>query len=65
MIRFTLAMGSDAGAAVDFRLRVQGVDGFRAVDSSAMPTLRSGNTNAGIVMIAEKGPDMILEDSVR
>jgi choline dehydrogenase len=58
-------MGSDAGAAVDFRLRVHGVDGLRAVDSSVMPTLRSGDTNADIVMIAEKGPDMILEDSVR
>ena len=60
----TCAMGLDpkAGAVLDNRLRVHGVSGLRVIDCSAMPTLVSGNTNAPVVMMAEKAVDMILED---
>ena len=50
------------GAVVDDRLRVKGVDGLRVIDASIMPSVVSGNTNAAVIAIAEKGSDLVLRN---
>ncbi len=56
----TCRMGSDAAAVVDPQLRVRGVEGLRVADASVFPSIIGGNTNAAVVMIAEKASDLIL-----
>ena len=48
------------GRVVDAELRVTGIGGLRVIDASVMPTITSGNTNAPVMMIAEKGAEMVL-----
>jgi choline dehydrogenase-like flavoprotein len=55
----TCKMGTDALAVVDPELRVHGLRGLRIADASIMPRIIGGNTNAPVVMIAEKAADLM------
>lgn len=57
----TCKMGGDDDprAVVDGELRVRGVENLRVIDTSVMPDLIGGATNAPIIMMAEKAADMI------
>ena len=58
----TCKMGSDHQAVVDDRLNVHGISKLRIADASIMPRITSGNTNAPVVMIAEKAAEFIKAD---
>ena len=55
----TCRMGSDDAAVVDPQLRVRGIDGLRVADASVFPRIVGGNTNAVVVMVAEKAADLV------
>ncbi|MET3652756.1 GMC family oxidoreductase [Dyella japonica] len=61
----TCRMGRDAGAPLDSELRVRGVENLRVVDASVMPSLPTGNTNAPVIMIAERASALILNETKR
>lgn len=56
----TVRMGSDSTAPVDPQLRLRGVDNVRVADTSIMPTLTSGNTNAPAMVIGLRAAELIL-----
>ncbi len=55
----TARMGSDEAAVLDPQLRVRGVQRLRVVDTSIMPTIVSGNTNAPAMAIGLRAADLI------
>ena len=55
----TCAMGTGPEAVVDSELRVHGIEGLRVADTSIMPTVVRGNTNAPTIMIGERAADLI------
>ena len=61
----TCKMGpkDDKNAVVDNQLRVFGIRGLRVIDASIMPTLLSGNTNAGTIMIGELGASLVKRET--
>jgi 4-pyridoxate dehydrogenase len=55
----TCPMGTRPESVLDPQCRVNGVEGLRVVDASAMPDLVSAHTNACVIMMADKVSDMI------
>ncbi len=56
----TCAMGTGPMAVLDNACRVRGIEGLRVVDASSFPAIVGGNTNAPVIMLAERASDLIL-----
>lgn len=49
----------DPGAVLDPHLRVRGIGGLRVIDASAFPTLTTVNPVVAVLMLAERGADLV------
>jgi choline dehydrogenase len=47
------------GRVVDEKLKVVGISNLRVIDASVMPAVPSGNINAAVIAVAEKGADLL------
>ena len=52
---------NDPGAVLDAKFRVREIETLRVVDASAFPDQISGNPSAGIIMMAERAADFLLD----
>ena len=59
----TCKMGpsSDPAAVLDQYCRIHGIEGLRVIDAAAMPDIPRANTNATIIMMAERACDLIIQ----
>jgi len=53
-------MGGDSTAPLDPQLRLRGVENVRVADTSIMPTITSGNTNAPAMVLGMRAAALIL-----
>ena len=60
----TARMGrpDDPDAVLTPDLRVKGIERLRVLDASMMPTIISGNTNATVMAVADRGIDLMMHD---
>ncbi len=56
----TCGMSGSPNSVLDPELKVRGIEGLRVADASVFPQPIAGNSNAGVVMVAEKAADLIL-----
>ncbi|XP_060517251.1 glucose dehydrogenase [FAD, quinone]-like [Cylas formicarius] len=62
----TTRMGnSTENSVVDSELRVHGINGLRVIDAGVIPEHLSGLPNAAIIMVGEKGADLVLSAKSR
>ena len=55
----TARIGTDDMAVVDPQLRVRGVEELRVIDASVMPVEMTGNIQPTVLMIGERGADLV------
>jgi len=61
----TARMGApgDPAAVLDPELRVRGVDRLRVIDASAFPSLTTVNPMVAVLMLAERGAELVRGDA--